>query len=136
MKAKHNLFGFLVEIDETCTQNWYAGAEEWDCDCGDCRSFIALAHKRHLPADMLEALDELGIPPEKATYVCMLYSDGDGQHYQCSYRIAGSILSEAADTKGAGQCCHEPYPYGAPGFPEPHFDLEFRLTLSGASDEQ
>ena len=27
------------------------------------------------------------------------------------------------------RCCHEPYPYGAPGFPEPHFDLEFWVRL-------
>ena len=27
------------------------------------------------------------------------------------------------------KCCHEPYPYGAPDFPEPHFDLEFYATL-------
>ena len=33
-----------------------------------------------------------------------------------------------AQSKGWG-CCHEPYPYGAPDFPEPHFDLEFYATL-------
>lgn len=26
-------------------------------------------------------------------------------------------------------CGHNPYPYGAPGFPEPHFDLEFWVWL-------
>ena len=29
-------------------------------------------------------------------------------------------------------CCHETYPYGAPGFPEPHFDLEFWVRLPRA----
>ena len=27
------------------------------------------------------------------------------------------------------KCTHEPYPYGAPGFPTPHFDLEFWVRL-------
>ena len=27
------------------------------------------------------------------------------------------------------KCCHEPYTYGAPGFPTPHFDLEFWVRL-------
>lgn len=26
-------------------------------------------------------------------------------------------------------CGHNPYPYGAPGFSEPHFDLEFWVWL-------
>lgn len=78
--------------------------------------------------------DKLGIPPEKATYVCQIYPDGDGQHYQFSYRIAGNILSGEAAT-GAGRCCHEPYPYGAQEFPEPHFDLEFWVTLPWVLDE-
>ena len=83
---------------------------------------------------MLEILDDLGIPPEKATYVCEIYHDGGGLHYQVSYRIAGRILKgdeTALVSREWGQCrcCHETYPYGAPGFPEPHFDLEFWMTL-------
>lgn len=132
--AKQYLFGSIVEIDEVGTQRWYAGAEEWGCDCGDCRNFLALARKRKLPIFVLEHLDKLGIPPEKATYVCQMYPDGDGQHYQFSYRIAGNILSGESAT-GAGRCCREPYPYGAPGFPEPHFDLEFWVTLPWVLDE-
>jgi hypothetical protein len=72
--------------------------------------------------------DKLGIPPEKATYVCHIYADGDGHHYQFSYRIVGNILGGEV-AMGFSRCCHEPYPYGAPGFPEPHFDLEFWMTL-------
>lgn len=132
--AKQHLFGSIVEIDEESTHHWYADAEEWGCDCGDCRNFLALARERHLPTFVLEQLDKLGIPPEKATYVCQIYPDGDGQHYQFSYRIAGNILSGEAAT-GAGRCCHEPYPYGAQEFPEPHFDLEFWVTLPWVLDE-
>ena len=132
--AKQHLFGSMVEIDEASTHRWYADAEEWGCDCGDCRNFLALARKRLLPVFVLEQLDRLCIPPEKATYVCQMFPDGDGQHYQFSYRIAGNILSRKATGK-AGRCCHETYPYGALGFPEPHFDLEFWVTLPWVLDE-
>lgn len=128
------LFGAIVEIDEAGTRQWYAHAEKWGCDCGDCRNFLALARGRQLPAFVLKPLDKLGILPEKATYVCRIYPDGEGHHYQFSYRIAGNILcgEEAGE---AGRCCHEPYPYGAPGFPEPHFDLEFWVTLPWVLEE-
>ena len=128
------LFGSLVEIDETSTQRWYTSVEEWGCVCRDCRNFLTLAQKRQFPAFVLEHLDKLGIPPEKATYVCHLYDDEKGHLYQFSYRIAGNILSEETAT-GAGRCCHEMYPYGAPGFPEPHFDLEFCVTLPWVLDK-
>ena len=128
------LFGSLVEIDEASTQHWYTNAEEWGCTCGDCLNFLALARKRQLPALVFEHLDKLGIPPEKATYVCHLYDDEKGHLYQFSYRIAGNILSGETAT-GAGRCCHETYPNGAPGFPEPHFDLEFWVTLPRVLDK-
>ena len=130
----HHFFGFETAVDQERTQRWYASAGEWDCDCGDCRNFLALARKRQLPAFVLEHLDKLRIPPEKATYVCQMYPDGDGQHYQFSYRVAGNILS-GETAEAAGRCCHETYPYGAPGFSEPHFDLEFWLTLPWVLDE-
>ena len=80
----------------------------------------------------------MGIPPEKATYVGELYTDEAGIHYQFSYRLCGSILSapeqETADPYGS-RCCHEPYPYGAPGFSEPHFDVEFYAVLPFVLDE-
>ena len=66
---KIDLFGFQVEIDEAATKKWYDEAEEWGCDCGDCRYFIALAKKRDLPSFVLEVLEQFGIAPEKATYV-------------------------------------------------------------------
>ena len=134
-KRLYNFFGFQVEVDEAATRDWYSVSKGWGCDCGHCRNFLALARGRELPAPVLEILDKLGIPPEKATYVCEIYPDGDGLCYQFSYRIAGNILSGEADTKEIGRCLHETYPYGAPDFPEPHFDLEFWLTLPWVLDE-
>ena len=131
----YTFFGFQVQVDEAATRDWYVQSNGWACDCGHCRNFLTLARARALPVSVLEKLDELGIPPEKATYVGELYPDEDGLHYQVSYRIAGHILCGEADRKAGGCCCHEPYPYGAPGFPEPHFDLEFWLTLPWGLDE-
>lgn len=131
---EYEFFEFRVEVDEISTRDWYEGAERWDCECGHCRNFLALAQERALPAPVLEILDSLGIPPEKATYVCELYRDEGGHYYEFSYRIAGRILSgdETASVPqewGEGICYHEIYPYGAPGFPEPYFDLGFFITL-------
>ena len=72
---KIDLFGFQVEIDEAATKKWYNKAEEWGCDCGDCRYFIALAKKRDLPSVVLEVLDQFGMAPEKATYVCEMITE-------------------------------------------------------------
>lgn len=133
MKA-FNLFGFQVEIDEVATKEWYNKAGEWGCDCGDCRHFVALAKKRELPSVVLEILDQFGIAPEKATYVCEMITEDYWILYQFSYRMVGNILKERDGKatnlgKAEVRCCHEPYPYGAPGFPEPHFDLEFWVRL-------
>ena len=129
-----DLFGFLVEVDEPATKEWYEKADEWGCDCGDCRYFAALAKKRELPAVVLEVLDQFGIAPEKATYVCEMLTEDHWILYQFSYRMAGNILKERDRKvqelgKVEVRCCHDPYPYGAPGFPEPHFDLEFWVRL-------
>lgn len=133
-----DLYGYRVEFDDTATQNWYASAEEWGCTCGHCRNFLALARQKALPAPVLETLTALEIPPEKATYVGELYTDEAGIHYQFSYRLCGTILSapeqEATDPYGS-RCCHEPYPYGAPGFPSPLFDLEFFVALPWVLEE-
>ena len=124
------LFGYRVEVDMKATRDWYRNAGEWGCECGHCRNFLNLAKSRKLPVSVMEILDRLGIPPEKATYVCELYTDNAGIHYQFSYRIAGSILAEPENNGTVNaRCCHEPYPYGAPGFPLPHFDLEFYEVL-------
>ncbi len=131
---KTYLFGSQVTINTESTQNWYAAFTGWDCDCAYCHNFISLAKRRQLPRQVLAVLDELGIPAEKATYVCQLYPNEDGQLYQFSYRLAGTILSPSP-TEELGRCGHEPYPFGAPGFPEPHFDLDFCLTLPWVLDE-
>ena len=89
-----DLFGFQVEINEAVTKEWYDNAKEWSCDCGDCRYFVALAKKRELPLVVLEVLDQFGIAPEKATYVCEMLTEDYWILYQFSYRIAGYILKE------------------------------------------
>ena len=38
-------------------------------------------------------------------------------------------LSNEPPWEDDGHCCHESYPYGAPDFPAPHFDLEFCVEL-------
>ncbi|MDD3242634.1 MAG: hypothetical protein PHD32_02785 [Eubacteriales bacterium] len=138
--ARYCFWGFQVEIEERITKEWYARAEMWDCDCGDCRNFLEIAKEGRLPVPVMETLSDLGIPPEKATYVCNLYSDGEGFHYQFSYRIAGHILNEGrigtvSQAWGAMDCGHEVYPYGAPDFPLPHFDLEFYVVLPWVLEE-
>ena len=129
----HKLLGYSVELDREATQKWYDSSQGWGCECAPCRHFLALARKGSLPAAILKTLKELGIPAEKATYVGELYTDETGIHYQFSYRLVGAILSTPANEdrilSDQGRCCHEPYPYGAPNFPTPHFDLEFYVTL-------
>lgn len=136
---KYDFWGDQVELDKKATLDWYANADEWDCECGHCRNFLELAKKKELPVSVIETLAELGIPLEKATYICELYTDEEGVHYQFSYRIAGTILTtseqENARDLSKGRCCHEPYPYGAPNFPEPHFDLEFGAILPWVLEE-
>lgn len=123
-----------MEVDEVTTKEWYDKAEEWSCECGDCRYFVALAKKKELPSAVLDILEPFGITPEKATYVCEIITEEHKVLYQFSYRMVGNILEEKdGDTKkfGWGEVCcgHEPYPYGAPRFPTPHFDLEFWVRL-------
>lgn len=133
---KLTLFGYSVEVDLEATQNWYAQANVWGCSCGHCQNFLAHAGRDTLPDTVLTVLKELNIPQEKATYLSELYTDEVGIHYQFSYRIAGNILEESSQKVTAlGRCYHEPYPYGAPNFPEPHFDLEFWVTLPWILEE-
>lgn len=134
------LWGIPVEIDETATAQWYTKQEPWGCECGDCRNFLALASNNKLPEAVHAILKELSIAPEKATYVCEIIPKNDGHLYQFSYRIAGCILNEGVancsnECWGEVRCCREPYPYGAPGFPTPHFDLEFWVTLPWVLDD-
>lgn len=146
-------FGYEVEADETATAAWYAQAEDWGCACGHCRNFLALARERRLPEEILAILDSLRIPPEKATYVCELYYDETwaekGLLYQLSWRVAGTVIRLPEGKENAGTAWgppvkfpgftlmlgHEDYPYGAPDFPQPHFDLDISLYLPWVLDE-
>lgn len=126
-------------VDTDATKKWYAQYAGWQCDCEHCLNFVELAKRGILPASIVRRLDELGIPPEKPTYVCSLYTDEAGIHYQFSYRIAGTF-PQGADQEDTwdgeeGRCCHEPYPYGAPDFPEVNFDLEFYVPLPWVLEE-
>ena len=122
MMTKCKLLNCEVEIDKEKTTQWYAQAEDWGCECGNCLNFLEVAKRNLLPSHVTKLLDSLHIPASKATYVCLL----DGEHlYQFSYRVAGSIISNNSSWVKDGRCCHEPYPYGAPDFPTPHFDIEF-----------
>ena len=138
---KKSLWYFEVEIDETATADWYAANGSWGCECGDCRNFLDLCKHNELPEAVQTILKELNIAPQKATYVCEIMPKDGGHLYQFSYRIAGRILNEATAKStvadwGEIRCCHEPYPYGAPGFPAPHFDLEFWVTLPWVLEEK
>ena len=130
---KLNIAGYSVEIDGGITQKYYEKSSEWGCECLHCRNFLALARERKLPQEILDILDSLAIPPEKATYVCEVMPKEEGHLYQFSYRVAGSVIEENSVGTvyewGEIRCTHEIYPYGAPDFPKPHFDLEFWLTL-------
>lgn len=136
----YHLFGVRMEVDEEATRAWYAKAAKWGCECGHCRNFLAIAAAEKLPSPVLETLSILGIPPEKATYVCQLYPTDMGNCYQFSYRIAGSMLNTDETSPmpydwGTGGCTHEVYPYGARDFPTPHFDLEFFADLPWVLEE-
>lgn len=138
--TRRSFWDIQAEIDECVTRRWYAQAEMWGCTCAHCRNFLKIAGEQKLPDPVMKVLCDLGIPPEKATYVCNNFSDEKGFHYQFSYRIAGRILNEetrrtVSQDWGECDCGHETYPYGAPGFPEPHFDLEFYVTLPWVLDE-
>ena len=125
-----------MEVNLEATQNWYTKANAWSCSCGHCRNFQEHAKRNTLPEAASAALKELDIPAEKVTYVSELYTDEEGVHSQFSYRLAGTILAAPSQEKTIlGRCCHEPYPYGAPDFPEPHFDLEFWVTLPWILEE-
>ena len=125
---------FEVEIDEEATRAWYEKSEEWDCTCGHCRNFMLLAGERQLPEDMLDLLDKLGIPPEKASYVCELYDKDEKLHYQVNYRVAGRMIEgSGAEASPLGEvrllCGRENAPGPADDFPEPFFDIMFFLWL-------
>ena len=128
------LFGYQVEIDKEATKDWYDTFKGWRCDCEHCQNFLLLAKKKELPNAVLQTLGILGVLPEKPTYVCEISSEEGQILYQFSYRIAGNIIKEKEGfieepEWGEARCCHEIYPYGAPDFPTPHFDLGFWIRL-------
>ena len=133
---KINLCNYQVEIDREATARWYKDSDGWGCECGHCRNFLKLAKTKQLPSYITQILGELDLSPEKATYVGELYTDDRGILYQFSYRIAGTIIEgPKVENVEEGHCCYDPYPYGAPNFPEPHFDLEFFVRLPWVLEE-
>ena len=76
----YNIGDFLVEFDKTVTADWYENSEGWDCECGDCQKFLALAKRKQLPFAVIELLSIFGALPEKPTYVCelLLHHNGRG----------------------------------------------------------
>ena len=132
--------GIRVEVDKPSTRKYYVNSNLWDCSCGHCRNFMALAQRRKLPEGMLSLLDEWKIPPEKATYVCELYGQAGKLFYQIDYRVAGRILGALeldSVPMGWGNlwCGQEIYPCHTPGFPEPYFDLGLFVWLPWVLDE-
>ncbi|MGI6030045.1 MAG: hypothetical protein ACOX7F_00910 [Eubacteriales bacterium] len=126
---------YAVEFDKAATAAWYEQSPGWHCECGDCRNFLALVGQKQLPPMVTEWLSVFGAIPEKPTYVCELYETQQGHLYQFHYRIAGHMLNDPHPNDsvrfdwGSVYCGHDCYPYGAPNFPEPHFDLMFFMDL-------
>ena len=111
--TRFSWYGYGAQVDGRATRDCYERAGAWDCSCGHCRNFLALARARRLPGELLAILDSLSIPPEKATYVCELYHEADwrerGLLYEISWRIAGSVVKSrrAGKTKAppGGRLC-------------------------------
>lgn len=133
MLIRRKLLNCDVEIDKEQIAQWYAQAEDWGCECGDCINFLEVAKRGLLPSDIAKLLEEFHIPPTKATYVCLL----DGEYlYQFNYRIAGNIISVDSEWEKNGRCCYEKYFSEAPDFPEPHFDIEFCVELPWVTEQK
>ena len=144
-------YGYGAQVDLEATRSYYAQAPDWDCICGHCRNFLALARARKLPEELLAILDSLSIPPEKATYVCEL-DDRDwkekGVLYEISWRLAGAVVKKPESRENEGtkwgppvrlpgfqlMLGHEVCPV-EPDFPEPNFDLDVSLYLPWVLDE-
>ena len=149
--TRFSWYGYEAQVDEQATRDYYEKAGEWDCPCGHCRNFVALARERRLPEELLAILDSLSIPPEKATYVCEL-DDRDwkekGVLYEISWRIAGTVVKKPESRENEGtkwgppvrlpgfqlMLGHEVCPV-EPDFPEPNFDLDVSLYLPWVLDE-
>ena len=137
---RYSLGGCAVEIDEAATQRWYRRAPLWDCACGHCRNFMALARAGRLPEKIMKLLNRLDLPPEKATYVCEAYHERNELFYQVGYRLAGVILERretALPEDGTQIRCglERCVPFEAPDFPEPSFELDLWMKLPWVLDE-
>ena len=137
--------GCKVEVDEIATREWYAQAEEWGCECGRCRNYLAVADK--LPEQLLSLLKTLGIPLHKALHVSTVYfSDEElermgrpGGHllYLIEFRLAGRILERPEQNQpepwGLDVCYISPFIEA--DFPEPFFDIMVSGFLPWVLDE-
>ncbi len=128
---------YRTEIDPDAAREFYRRFPGWDCACGHCRNFLALARGRRLPEDILTVLDGLGIPPERASYVLMLCPGEDGLlRYEFGCRLPGRVLSGPERGDGGGIWCgREPDPSADCGIQEPCFDLMFFRDLPWVLDE-
>lgn len=132
--------GFRAEADAETTRAWYLHeGDEWYCMCGPCRNFAALAKKRQLPSELLDLLDRLSIPPEKATYVCEM--DGAGL-CELTWNVSGRLLEEgeAVSTDWGGWALEPRGKYYQPSdayedFPDPCFVLHAFVRLPWILDE-
>ena len=151
--TRFSWFGYEAEVDEKAASAWYAQADAWDCTCGHCRNFLALARGRKLPEELLTILDRLSIPPEKATYVCELYHDETwrekGLLYELCWRLPGQILDRpSGENCGPNWGPVVKFPWGnivlghecdpcseAENLPTPNFDLICTMYLPWVLDE-
>ena len=133
--------GFRAEAGAEATREWYAHqGDEWYCMCGHCRNYVTLAKRRQLPEELLSLLDRLGIPPEKATYVCEL----DGKLlYELCWNVSGRLLEksgEAASTPWGSWCLEDREDQYQPSgdyleYPAPCFILHVFIRLPWVLDE-
>ncbi len=121
----------LVEIDVSATKKWYEAAAEWDCVCEDCRRFVKAAKCKKLSDSTLKILQEFEIPPEKATYVCLI--DGADLYEYC-YRIIGRVVEKIPGKSVVHCTCESEHPCPPFAFPSPHFDIIFYERFPVASE--
>jgi len=137
--SRYFWLGLDMDLDVETIRRWYATGPVWDCSCGHCRNFVALAREGRLPTDVCVFLEDLGIPLEKATYVCELYHEGEHLLYQVFYRLAGRLPPDTAQRKttswGSVELANSLEPSTAEDFPPPWFDLELDLWLPWVLDE-
>ena len=66
MLSKCKLLNCMVEIDREKTEQWYAQAEDWGCECDDCVNFLEVAKQNLLPSHISKLLESLHIPPHQS----------------------------------------------------------------------